>query len=175
MSPQPTADHWRIDAACRDTDGLLARLADVLATDALDIVAADIATWPDGAVLGSFVVRATARPPARALSEAFEARLRSGLRPTARPKLELTFDNAALPWLTVCTVSGPDEPGVLQAVSTAFASAGAVIHSARIGSSRGTVNDRFAVSDRFNRKLDDVATARVRSVLATGKRPRRSL
>ena len=175
VSPQPTADHWRIDAACRDTDGLLARLADVLATDALDIVAADIATWPDGAVLGSFVVRATARPPARALSEAFEARLRSGLRPTARPKLELTFDNAALPWLTVCTVSGPDEPGVLQAVSTAFASAGAVIHSARIGSSRGTVNDRFAVSDRFNRKLDDVATARVRSVLATGKRPRRSL
>jgi Kef-type K+ transport system membrane component KefB len=173
VSPEPEPDHWKVDVACRDTDGLLARLADVLTMYRLNIVAADIATWPDEAVLCSFIVRAPARPAARALGEAFESRLLAGLKPTARPFLELSFDNDALPWLTVCTVRGPDEPGVLQSVSTAFASAGAVIHSARIGSNYGSVNDRFAVSDRFNRKLDEATIARVRTVLATGKRPGR--
>jgi Kef-type K+ transport system membrane component KefB len=170
VSPEPDVGRWKVDVACRDTDGLLARLTDVLGVDGIDIVSADIATWPDGAVLCSFVVRTDGRPAARALGESFEQRLRAGLRPTARPNLQLAFDNDALPWLTVCTVRGPDEPGVLQSVSTAFASSGAVIHSARIGSSNGLVNDRFAVTDRFNRKLDDATIARVRQVLATGKR-----
>ena len=173
VSPEPEPDQWMVDVACRDTNGLLARLADVLSAQSLDIISADIATWPDGAVLCSFVVRSPTRPAARGLGEAFETRLRSGLRPTARPALEVTVDNDALPWLTVCTVTGPDGPGVLQSVSTAFAAAGAVIHSARIGSVDGRVVDRFTVTDRFNRKLDAATVARVRSTLAAGERGRR--
>ncbi len=174
VSPEPEPDHWKIDVACRDTDGLLARLADVLTNEGTDIVGADVATWPDTAVLCSFIVRSGERPGARSLGEAFQLRLRTAVHTSARPSLELTFDNHALPWLTVCTVTGPDEPGALQAVSSAFASSGAVIHSARIASADGQVNDRFAVSDRFNRKLGDPAIERMRATLATGGHRRRS-
>ena len=182
VSPEPDAGLWKIDIACRDTTGLLARLADVLATDHLDIASADIATWPDGGVLCSFVVRTATRPAARVLAERFEARLGTRLQPrlqtglrygvdrAAKPLLAVSFDNDALPWFTVCTVTGPDEPGVLQAVSTAFVAAGTVIHSARVGSSDGVLDDRFTVSDRFNRKLDEATMARVRTLLATGAR-----
>lgn len=184
VSPEPDAGLWKIDIACRDTTGLLARLADVLATDHLDIASADIATWPDGGVLCSFVVRTATRPAARVLAERFEARLgtrlqtrlqtglRNGAGRAAKPLLAVSFDNDALPWFTVCTVTGPDEPGVLQAVSTAFAAAGTVIHSARVGSIGGVLDDRFTVSDRFNRKLDVATMDRVRTLLATGARLR---
>ena len=140
----------------------------------LDIVSADLATWPDGAVLDSFIVRSVPRPSAADLGRAFELRMRAPIhRAAPRPALDLTFDNHALPWLTVCTVTGPDEPGVLQAVTSAFAASGAIIHSARIASDGGIVNDRFSVSDRFNRKLDDNAASRVRLVLANGEHRRR--
>jgi hypothetical protein len=170
VSPEPEPDHWKIDVACRDADGLLARLAEVLTLEHLDIVSADVASWPDSAVLSSFVVRVGTRPSAALLGKAFQLRLRTAIHASARPLLELSFDNRALPWLTVCTVTGPDEPGVLQAVSSAFASCGAVIHSARIASEGGVVNDRFAVSDKFNRKLDETIVTLVRHTLSTGSR-----
>ena len=173
VSPEPEPDHWKIDVACRDMAGLLARLADALARQDLDIAAADLTTWPDGAALSSFVVRTSTRPKAAVLAQAFEARLGAQVQPIAQPAISLTFDNDALPWLTVCTVTGPDEPGVLLAVSSAFAAAGAVIHSARIASEAGHVSDRFAVSDRLNRKLSDEIVADVRSALAAGKVQRR--
>ncbi len=170
VSPEPDPDRWKIDVACRDTNGLLAHLADVLTEQRLDIVSADVTTWPDGAALSSFVVRSGPRPSAPALGKAFEEHLRSPVQPRARPSLTISFDNNALPWLTVCTVTGPDEPGVLHAVSAAFADAGAVIHSARIGSGNGVVNDRFSVADRFNRKLNDSIIADVKALLATNER-----
>ena len=176
VSPEPDPDHWKVDVACRDSVGLLAHLADVLTAYRLNIVSADVATWPDGAALSSFVVRAGPRPSAPALGNAFQEQLASPVQLTARPSLTVVFDNNALPWLTVCTVSGPDEPGVLQAVSAAFSAAGAVIHSARIGSESGVVNDRFSVADRFNRKLNDAIMADVRAILAAndgGSRRRR--
>lgn len=166
VSPEPEPDRWMVDVACRDTDGLLARLADVLTAQRLDIVTADVATWPDGATLCSFVVRASERPAARSLGEAFEARLRRPVRAEPHPELDLAFDNAALPWHTVCTVSGADSAGVLQAVAAAFAANGAVVHSARIGTSGGAVDDRFALADRFNRKLDERTMQRIRAALA---------
>jgi UTP:GlnB (protein PII) uridylyltransferase len=159
------ADYWKIDIACRDADGLLARLTDVLTAHAFDIVGADIATWPDGAVLDSFTVRSSSPPKAGELATSMEVRLRKPLRPTPKPQLVLTFDNEALPWHTSCVVNGPDEPGVLQAVSAAFAATKVVVHSARIGSLNGAVSDRFTVTDRLGRKLDLAAMNRTRAVL----------
>lgn len=174
VSPEPDSAHWKIDIACRDTAGLLARLTEVLAGRGLDIAAAAIATWPDGAVLDSFVVIGAARPKARELAGAFEARLRGGLDPTPMPDLVLSFDNGALPWHTSVVVRGPDRPGALLAVSTAFATADIVVHTARVATSGQEVNDRFAVSDRLGRKLDAAAMDRVRAALA-GTKPRRRL
>ncbi|CAN5536732.1 hypothetical protein BH10ACT2_BH10ACT2_14560 [soil metagenome] len=170
VSSQPTADHWKIDIACRDSGGLLARLTDVLTTRGINIVSADIATWPDGAVLDSFTVRASAEPDPRELALSMELRLRKTLRRTPKPRLVLTFDNDALPWHTLCIVTGPDEPGALMAVSAAFAAAKIVVHSARVASFGGAVSDRFAVSDRLGRKLDDVSMGRARAALAGDRR-----
>ena len=165
VSAQPTRDYWKIDIACRDADGLLARLTDVLTVHRFDITSADIATWPDGAVLDSFTVRSSVQPDANELAANMEARLRKPLRATPKPQLEVTFDNEALPWHTSCIVDGPDEQGVLQAVSAAFAATKIVVHSARIGSLNGRVADRFTVTDRLGRKLDLASMNRTRAAL----------
>ena len=173
VTPEPEPDHWKIDVACRDTDALLAHLAEVFTAHRLDILSAGIATWPDGAVLDSFVVRSKLRPPAKQLALAFEAALKSRLALTPMPELTLTFDNAALPWHTSVAVGGPDRLGTLQAVTAAFAAADVVVHTARVVTIGDQVNDRFAVSDRVGRKLADDSIERVRRVLAQGAPARR--
>ncbi|MDO9175925.1 MAG: ACT domain-containing protein, partial [Actinomycetota bacterium] len=173
VAPLPEPDRWKIDVACRDADGLLARLTDVLTLHGLDIAAASIATWADGAVLDSFVVVSRDRPSAKELSLAFEAGLRKRLSPVAMPSLRVEFDNAALPWHTLVVVTGPDRPGALLAVSSALATAGVVLHTARISTTDQQVNDRLAVSDRLGRKLDAAAMDRIRVALAEGRTPRR--
>ena len=84
-------------------------------------------------------------------------------------------DQHALPWHTVCTVYADDAPGLLQSMTRAFAAAGVVVHAARLASDAGRVTNRFTVSDRLGRKLDDAAVERVRAAFAghTGRRHRR--
>jgi [protein-PII] uridylyltransferase len=173
VGPLPERDRWKVDVACRDVDGLLARLTEVLTQHGLDIVGANIATWPDGAVLDSFVVVSRQRPSAKQLALAFEAGLDMRLSPVAMSTLSIEFDNTALPWHTSVAVTGPDRPGALLAVASAFATADVVLHSARISTSDDQVNDRFAVSDRLGRKLDTVAMDRVRLALVEGRTARR--
>ncbi len=173
VSPVEEVDHWVIDVACRDTDGLLARLTDVLADSQLEIVRADIATWPDGGVVDSFVVRSSERPSAPIVGAAFEAGLKRPLAAVGPVDVQFTVQHDALPWYTVCTVTADDSPGLLRAVARAFASAKVIVHSARLSSEDGRVSDRFTVSDRFGRKLDESIVERVRQSLATGSGPRR--
>jgi UTP:GlnB (protein PII) uridylyltransferase len=97
-----------------------------------------------------------------------EAALRAPLHLGAAPSLHLTSDNDSLPWHTSVTVTGPDQPGALRAVTAAFAAADLVVHSARIDGGAAGVNDRFALTDRVGRKLDDTALGEVRSILANG-------
>ena len=165
VSPHRTADHWVVDVACHDTDGVLARLAGALAGAGCDIAAATVATWPDGAVVDTFLVRATERPSARHLAGRMESGLRGRLLVEPITDVTVDLDNAALPWHTSCTVTGRDRPGVLAAVATAVASVGIVIHSARLTSGDDQFVDRFALSDRLARKLDDRAMARLRAAL----------
>ncbi|MGE0139739.1 MAG: cation:proton antiporter [Ilumatobacteraceae bacterium] len=175
VSPSPEPDHWVIDVACRDLPGLLGRMAGALAEAELDVVSAAIATWVDGAVLDTFTCRSPRRPAARALAESMERWLHATLPAVPVHDLTVDFDNGSLPWHTVCIVQGPDQPGALQAVSSAFAAAGIAVHSARISSSRGTIIDRFSVSDRVGRKLDEAAMERARAALAGAVAPRRRL
>jgi len=66
-------------------------------------------------------------------------------------------------------VTGPDRPGVLLAVSAAFASAGVVLQTARISTSDKHVSDRFAIGDRVGRKLDASAMNAIRLALSEGR------
>jgi UTP:GlnB (protein PII) uridylyltransferase len=101
-----------------------------------------------------------------------EASLTVPLRPVPMPDLVITFDNARLPWHTACHVSGPDVPGALQAVAAAFNAARVDVHTARISSSGAELRDRFTVTDRFGRKLDEATMDRVRRAVSDPRKPR---
>ena len=87
--------------------------------------------------------------------------------------LTLQFDNSLLPWHTVCTVTGPDQPGALQAVATAFGKARLKVHSANVSSANGAIVDRFALTDASGRKLDDAAVELARAAMTNGDQRRR--
>ena len=169
VTPLREPGHWKIDVACRDSRALLAHLTEVLTGHALDIFDATIATWPDGGVLDTFIVYSPAQPTARELAADFERSLRCRLRSPLVVGLIADFKSDALPWHTVCDVIGPDQPGALQAMGVAFARAGVVVHTAQIATSGHIIHDRFTVSDRRGRKLDEAAMQRVHRALA-GKR-----
>ena len=101
-----------------------------------------------------------------------EAALKKPVILEPMPLLDLTFDNDLLPWHTACTVTGGDQRGVLQSVTAAFASVDVVVHSARVATQGSRVNDRFSITDRHGRKLDEALQERVRRALA-GSRTRR--
>ncbi len=173
VSPDGRPDHWIVDVAARDLDGLLARLARALTDAGADIVAANVATWPDEGVVDTFVVRSAVRPRARAMAEVMEAAL--ARKPVLEPveNLEVEVDDGSLPWHTSVTISGADRPGALASVAAAFSAAGIVVHGARSTTTGPRFTGRFGVTDRHGRKLDDRAVIRLRESLA-GARPRRS-
>jgi UTP:GlnB (protein PII) uridylyltransferase len=176
VSDGASADTYRIDVSCRDRPGLLARLTDALASSGLDVVTASLTTWPDGGVLDSFVVRGATRPDPGVLTERMERRLTGRVALTALADFDVAFDDAVLPWHTQCVVRGPDRRGLLAAIAAAFDSAKVDVHAARVGTGpdgEGVAN-RFQVTDRHGRKLDQRTRA---SVLAAfdraGERSRR--
>ncbi len=157
---------WTIAVACRDANALLARLTGVLTRRGCDIIDATIGTWPDGAILDTFVVRSAEMPVAAELATEFEGSLRRQLRGPVGVGLMAEFNNEVLPWHTVCDVTGPDQRGALLAISVAFARAKVVVYSARIATSEVTIQDRFTLSDRSGHKLDDTSIERVHRALA---------
>lgn len=160
---------WEVNIATRDMRGLLARICAVLADRGLDIVSADLATWPDGAVLDSFIVHSSTRPNASELAFDLQKRLKKRLddpRRLARGvEFTLGLDNDAHPWHSVVSVQGADQPGLIQAVATAFAKANINVHHARISTTGDSVADRFEVSTRLGRKITHQALAKVGGLL----------
>jgi UTP:GlnB (protein PII) uridylyltransferase len=128
--PVDGSDRYRVDVASRDQAGLLATVAGVLAAAGLDVSEATVATWPDGGALESFAVEAPAPPDPDALAAALDAAFARPLAAPPAPGLIVTFDDDASPWYTLCDVRGPDRPGLLQILATAFAGAGASVHAA---------------------------------------------
>ena len=165
-------NEWLVDIAARDARGLLARITKVLADRGLDIVNADLATWPDGAVLDTFTVRSDQRPNSQMISFDLERSLRNRVSAPRRLQigpgngLTIRLDNAAHPWHSVVVISGADQPGLLQAVAAAFARANVSVHHARISTEGGVITDRFEVSDRHGRKITMSSMSRVESLLS---------
>ena len=157
---------WVVDVAAADAPGLLARICAALAGEGLDVVSADVATWPDGAVLDSFVVAATDSPDAERIERALVASLGKPVRMPAGmsgDRLVFTLDNVAHPFHSIVSVSGEDRPGLLGAVAAAFAAEGVEVHHARVSTEGGEVADRFEISTKRGKKinqrtLDKVAT-----------------
>ena len=165
-------NEWLVDIATRDARGLLARITKVLADRGLDVVNADLATWPDGAVLDTFTVRSDQRPNPQMISFDLERSLRTRVAAPRRLQigpgngLTIRLDNDAHPWHSVVVISGADQPGLLQAVAAAFARANVNVHHARISTEGGVITDRFEVSDRHGRKVPQSTLTKVESLLS---------
>ena len=168
VTPDGRPDRWRLDVTTRDRGGMLARVSAAIAAQGFDIESASVATWPDGAVLDSFIVASATRPTAKELAEAIEHALVGPL--PARPVVEVDveFDDDALPWCTACRVTGRDSRGLLSVMAAVFSEAHVQVHAARIATVDGSIDDLFSLTDRRGRKLDQATRARVVALLAAG-------
>jgi UTP:GlnB (protein PII) uridylyltransferase len=164
---------WWIDVAWQDDPGRLAAITRVLADHHLVVDDGVLATWPDGAVLDSFHVPLGARPDAAALADDIKAAADGPMESMPLPDAEVTFDNAASPWHSVCEVRCTDQSGLLHALATSFAAARVEVKSANVTAHDGLVIDRFEVTDKDGGKLSPEEVDRVRGLVRTGAVARR--
>ena len=174
VHPEVTDAHdvvWRVEVGGRDQLGLLALVTGVLEEARLDVIDAVIATWGDGGALQAFRVRTDAVglvPDAAALMHALmEAQQRDLIGPPVADAV-VEFDDSASPWHTLAEVRATDRRGLLHALSVAFAAAGADVHAARITTEEAMALDRFDLTDRDGRKLDDEMKGAIRTALLHG-------
>ena len=160
--------HYMVNVACRDRRGLLSRVAGALADAGYSVVSASLATWPDNSVLDTFIVSADAPPDATDLSAVLLQSLRGRLKPRRLgggvPRVAV--DNSIHPWHSVLRVNGPDQIGLLAAISFALSELGVVVHHAVIQTRDGIVDDEFEISDRVGRKVSEDRADAVLRVLA---------
>jgi Kef-type K+ transport system membrane component KefB len=143
-----------IDVAGRDQKGFLAGVTRALAAQGLDILDATIATWGDGAVVDSFVVRHGATPPdPEALRVAIVGALRRPPRGVEPIHAEIRFDDDGSVWHTRCYIEATDRPGLLADLAAVFARAGLQVHAARIRTTGDTASDEFVLSTVDGQKL----------------------
>ena len=167
-TPTAAAGEWHLDVGSRDRPGLLAAFTGVLAAAGLDVVQAVLATWDDGGALEAFVVRAAGPPDCAVLQPALEASLLATPSSPPMPEAEVVFHDRPGALYTCCDVTAPDRPGLLHAVATAIATAGADVHAARVTTADGRARDRFDLSDRLGRRLSPVLEDAIRRRVIEG-------
>jgi UTP:GlnB (protein PII) uridylyltransferase len=167
VEPTHTPHQYILNTACRNRRGLLSRLSGVLADEGISVVSASLATWPDNSVLDTFVVESPHPPDPVHLSRLFSQSLKGRLRPRqlklAAPQVAL--DNSIHPWHSVLRISGPDQIGLLSAISYALSNAGVQVHHAVVQTKDGFADDEFEISDRVGHKIGDDRADAVRKVL----------
>jgi Kef-type K+ transport system membrane component KefB/predicted amino acid-binding ACT domain protein len=166
-------DAVRVEVVARDRVGLLARTTGVLLNSDCSIEQASATTWGDGTALASYLVRAVRFPEPEMLGNRLAAMLGEPLVALPLANVDLAFDDASSPWHTRCTATGPDRPGFLHALTTAFAVAGVNVHSARITTNGSQAVDHFELTDGRGAKLDERTKARILDIAFHGAVPRR--
>ena len=139
-----------------------------------DIVDAVVCTWPDGSALTSFGVQRAEPPLAEEVVERARVALARDLSTEPIEDAGVAWDDAASPWHTLCSVVATDRPGLLHAITSAFAAAGASVHSAKISTRDGVVDDTFELTDLTGGKLGDDVKEQVAALLRSGVRARRA-
>ena len=108
-------------------------------------------------------------PPDPVVIEAAIARaFTMQLEALPNPDADVRFDDDASPWYTLCEVRSPDRRGLLHNLTAGIASAGADVHSAHLVTIAGYAVDRFELTDRNGRKLDDAGKQRVVAAIRDG-------
>jgi [protein-PII] uridylyltransferase len=163
------AGEWLVDVVTHDMPGLLARITATLASNNMNVLSADLATWDDGTVIDSFVVKCAPKPDERALATDIESSFDVSLETTKSQSRHFTvhYDDTILPWHTIVTVTGRDEAGALQDIARAFAAAGISVHHAQISGDGILMSDRFEVSDSANKQITGEDRTRFELLLNT--------
>ncbi len=162
---------WRIEVGGRDTIGLVAMVTGVLDRYGLDVQDAVIATWGDRGALQVFRVtrsRGTVMPSAKELQDAIERSSPRSLEARGVPDAVISFDDHASPWHTIAEVRATDRHGLLHVLAVAFAAAGVDVHAARVTTTDALALDRFDLTDRSGRKLDDDLKNAIRRYVQEG-------
>ena len=162
---------WRVEIGARDQLGLLALVTGVLERAQIDVVDAVLATWGDGGALQAFRVRTGVvgvAPDGDALLVALAQAQHQPLVASAVNDAVVSFDDLGSPWHTITEVRATDRRGLLHSLAVAFAAAGADVHSARITTNDSMALDRFDLTDRMGRKLDDETKSSIRLALSNG-------
>ncbi|MFM7069792.1 MAG: cation:proton antiporter [Actinomycetes bacterium] len=152
---------WRVSVAGGDQPGLLARIARALSTLELEVLRATVAGFSDRCVLDVFWVTGAQRPDPDAIAAEILNAFGTPLTPSRQQPLHATLDNDVSPWFTVCTITTADRPGLLADLTSTMCIDGVVIHGARLSVHDGTVVDRFDLSDRRGRKLNEATMQRI--------------
>jgi [protein-PII] uridylyltransferase len=155
--------------------GVFHRVTAALAAERLEVLAADIHTFPAGEVLDRFTVRDpdfAGQPPAERLADitaAIRAAVRAAEPPRIRPQwnpfapqvqpagrgpVRVRFDNESSRQATIIEVFAHDSPGLLSQVARVLHEAGLSVRAARIGTYLDQVVDAFHVTDATGRKVD---------------------
>ena len=155
--------------------GVFHRVTAALAAERLEVLAADIHTFPAGEVLDRFTVRDpdfAGEPPAERLTD-ISAAIRSAVRavepprirpqwnpfapqvqPAGRGPVRVRFDNQSSRQATIIEVFAHDSPGLLSQVARVLHESGLSVRAARIGTYLDQVVDAFHVTDISGGKVD---------------------
>jgi [protein-PII] uridylyltransferase len=171
VTPTDRQGDWHLDIATRDRPGLLAAFSGVLAAARIEVLRAVLATWPDGAALQAFTVRAAQVPDVAHLQPALTRALT--LPHSCDPVADavVRFDPPAGALYTGCEIVAQDRPGLLHAFAVAIAALGIDIHAASVATHDGIARDRFDLSDARGRRLDHALEASIVTQLQAGTRP----
>ncbi|HEX5615148.1 MAG TPA: cation:proton antiporter [Acidimicrobiia bacterium] len=164
---------FRVEFVTVDELGLLARETRALADADLDVLDALAVVWGDGTALASYRVVGPTPPDVDELRAQVSALRRSAPVTAGLPDARLDFDDHGSPWHTRCSVRAPDVPGVLAAVTAAFAVAGANVHVAGVSHEGLDAVDVFELTERDGTKLTDATKQRIVRALADGVARRR--
>jgi [protein-PII] uridylyltransferase len=167
LAVQPQGEGTAVlDVAGRDQKGFLAAITRALSVEKCDVIEATVATWGDGGVVDSFVVRHDeAGLSTERLQAAIEQALRRPMKATVPADIELRFDDEGSPWHTRCLIEAPDRQGLLADLAASFSAVGVSVHAARIRTAEGRATDEFALSTRDGSKLTSTDRDALRKAL----------
>lgn len=171
----PHRGGWMVEVLGRDRAGMLAAVCASLVHERLDIEAAHLATWPDGAAFEALVVTGPTPPDDERLAHRIAAAVATFLEAGPLPEVEFSFDHRASPWHTVCEIDAPERPGLLADLAAVFRAAGVTVRAAAVAGHEGRAYDTFELTTLDGAKLAAADEARIRDLAAAGvsRRPGR--
>lgn len=167
---EPTHTTKRVAIVTTAKQVPLAKITAVLSDHGIEVSDATIAAWPDGGVLVTVDTASVLPFDTTAMEVDLQRALATPRRPTPQPvdATSVHFTYRGSERHPIATVTAPDRPGLLAAITAHLEAAHVRIHAATVTTVSGTAVDRFELSDRRGGDLSDRDRTRLQQrLLAT--------